>query len=565
MSSDDELVYVALGGAGEIGMNLYLYGFGAGRDRRWIIVDCGVTFGDMASSPGVELIMPDIDFIAAERKKLVGIFITHAHEDHIGAIGRLWRRLRAPIYATPFTTEIAKRKMEEAGLSEEKIKKVQPNTPVEAGPFTCSFFPMTHSIPEAMALVIRTSAGVVVHSGDFKLDPEPLIGAPTDEDALAALGREGVLCLACDSTNVFEPGVAGSEARVVEPLTRIMKDCEGAVAGTTFASNVVRLRTMAEAAVAADRSVVVAGRAMRRMIEAAVMSGVVKDFPATISEEQAADTPARHLFYLVTGSQGEGRAAMARIAGRNHPSVELTEGDMVIYSSSTIPGNEREVYRVYNKLSELGVRVIDADMEDIHVSGHGNRDEIARLYALLKPKISIPIHGEHRHLTEHARMAPEWGAETSVVAPNGSMVRLSPLGASGAAEIVDDVDSGRTYLDGDVFVGAMDGVIRSRLKLARQGHVSIALVLDEEGELIADPEVRCVGAPEDGEDWPAPLDEMIADEVDEAIEKLSAKEKLSDAQIEETAAQACRRVCGKRWGKKPEVTVMAIRLDEEEE
>ena len=433
MSSDQELVYVALGGAGEIGMNLYLYGFGAGRDRRWIMVDCGVTFGDMTSSPGVELVLPDIDFIAAERKKLVGIFITHAHEDHVGAVGRLWRRLRAPIYATPFTSEIVKRKLEEAGLSEEQLKTVQPNTPVEAGPFSCSFFPVTHSIPEAMALLIETPSGSVFHSGDFKLDPEPLLGAATDETALAEIGRTGLLCLACDSTNVFEPGVAGSEAEVVEPLTQIMKECEGAVAATTFASNVVRLKTLAEAAVKADRSVVVAGRAMRRMIEAAVLSGAIKDFPATISEDQAGDMPARHLFYLVTGSQGEGRAAMARIAGRNHPSVELGEGDMVLYSSRTIPGNEREVYRVYNRLSELGVRVVDADMADIHVSGHGYRDDMAKLYSLLKPRFAVPIHGEHRHLAEHSRMAPEWGAEAALVAPNGAVVQLWPLGATGGA------------------------------------------------------------------------------------------------------------------------------------
>lgn len=562
MSSKNELVYVALGGAGEIGMNLYLYGFGSGRERRWIIVDCGVTFGDMSSSPGVELVLPDVDFIAAEKKKLVGIFITHAHEDHVGAIGRLWRRLRAPIYATPFTAVSVKRKLEEAGLGGDHVKTVAPRTPIEAGPFNCQFFPVTHSIPEAMALVIDTPAGRVVHSGDFKFDPDPQIGAPTDEAGLAALGQEGVLALACDSTNVFEQGVSGSEAEVIEPLAKIMEDCEGAVAATTFGSNVVRLQSLALAAQKADRSVLVVGRAMQRMIAAAVESGAIDEFPPVITEELAAQTPAEHLLYLVTGSQGEGRAALGRIAAKNHPFVELGQGDMVIYSSRTIPGNEREVYRVYNRLSEMGVQVVDADTARIHVSGHGYRDEMAKMYRLLKPRFSVPIHGEHRHLTEHARSAPDWGAEASIVAPNGSMVRLWPLGETGAPEIVDDVETGRVYLDGDAYVGAMDGVIRARLKLARQGHVSIALVLDEDGELISDPEVRCVGAPEDGDNWPSPLDEMIADAVDAAVEKLSAKEKLSDAQIEEVAAQACRRVCSKRWGKKPEVTAMAIRLEE---
>ena len=561
MSTSDELVYVALGGAGEIGMNMYLYGVGSGRDRRWIMVDCGVTFGDMTSSPGVELVLPDIDFIAAERKKLVGIFITHAHEDHIGALGRYWRRLRTPIYATPFTAEIAKRKLEEARLSDKELRVIQPGEWVDAAPFDCAFFPITHSIPEAMSLVIKTDAGTVFHSGDFKFDPKPTIGAPTDEGALAAIGDEGVLCLACDSTNVFEPGVSGSEADVVEPLAKIMADCEGAVAATTFASNVARLRTLAEAARLSERSVVLAGRAMKRMIEAAVKSGVIDDFPGIISEDRAADVPARHLMYLVTGSQGEGRAALGRIAAGNHPFVTLGEGDMVIYSSRTIPGNERDVYKVYNRLSERGVRVVDDEHADVHVSGHGYRDELAKMYSLLKPKISLPVHGEHRHLVEHARMAPEWGAGASIVAPNGTMVRLAPNGP----QVVDDIESGRVYLDGETMVGATDGVIRARLKMARQGMVSIALVVDEEGELIADPEVRCVGAPEDGENWPSPLQEMIAEAVDEAVEGMKAKDRLSDAQIEETAAQACRRLCSQYWGKKPEVTAMAIRLEEADE
>lgn len=559
MSERDELVYVALGGAGEIGMNCYLYGFGAGKNRRWIMVDCGVTFGDMASAPGVELVLPDIDFIAAERKRLVGIFITHAHEDHVGAIGRLWRRLRAPIFCTRFTAEVARRKLAEAGLSDEYLTVVEPHQLIEAQPFECSFFPVTHSIPDANALVIRTPAGTVYHSGDFKFDPQPQIGPPTDMAALSKLGADGVLGLVCDSTNVFEPGEAGSEESVKEGLAQAMASCEGAVAATTFASNVARLRNIAEIARSQDRSVVVAGRAMQRMIEAAVESGAIPDFPPTISGDQAADMPARHILYLVTGSQGEGRAALGRIASNSHPFVDLGEGDLVIYSSSTIPGNEREVYRTYNRLSERGIRVIDDQMADVHVSGHGRRDELKRLHDHLKPKITIPCHGEHRHLVEHARLALEWGAGASCVAPNGTMISLS----GGAPKVVEEIETGRVYVDGETHVGALDGVIRARLKLARQGHVGIALVVDEDGELIADPDVRCTGAPEDGEGWPAPLDEMIADAVDEALDKLSKKQRLSDEVIEETASQACRKLCAKYWGKKPETTVMAVRLEEE--
>ncbi|MCI4661877.1 MAG: ribonuclease J [Neomegalonema sp.] len=545
-------------------MNLYLYGFGKGKNRRWIMVDCGVTFGDMASSPGIDIVMPDIDFIAAERKKLVGIFITHAHEDHVGALGRLWRRLKAPIYCTKFTAEIARNKLGEAGIGGKEVKTVEPHTPIEVGPFTCRYFPITHSIPGAMSLIIDTPAGRVFHTGDFKLDPEPLIGPPVDEAALADIGKEGVLALACDSTNVLMEGHAGSEGALKEGLERVMRDCEGAVAATTFASNVARLRTIAEIGRKLGRSIVIAGRAMNRMIDTAVETGAIPDFPDTISDEQAAQLPSENLLYLLTGSQGEGRAALARVATGSHPFVSLGEGDMVIYSSRTIPGNEVEVYRIHNKLSALGVRVVDADDDQIHTSGHGRSEDIKRLYELLKPQISLPLHGEHRHLRHHAKRALEWGAEAAAVATNGTMLQLSPPVNGEAPVVVEEIETGRTYLDGETFVGALDGVVRARLKLARQGHVSIALVLDEEGVLIADPEVRCLGAPEDGEGWPAPLEEMIMDAVDEAIDRLSDKDRLSDAQIEETATVACRRVCAKHWGKRPEVTAMAIRLDEED-
>ncbi|MEL6979052.1 MAG: ribonuclease J [Pseudomonadota bacterium] len=566
MSGSEELVYVALGGAGEIGMNFYCYGFGEPKKRRWLIVDCGVTFGDMASAPGVDLVMADIDFIAAERKRIEGIVITHAHEDHVGALGRLWPRLKAPIYATRFTAAIAKRKLEENGVGADNLTVLEPHQRQKIGAFDVSFFPVTHSVPEAMAAVIRTPLGTVFHTGDFKLDEAPLIGPPTDEAGLAKLGEEGVLALACDSTNVFEEGRAGSEESVRPGLAQVMNDCEGAVACTTFASNVARLRTIAEVAQENGRSVVVAGRAMKRMIDAALETGAIPDFPEQIDEDRAAELPARHVCYLLTGSQGEPRAALGRVSTDSHPSVSLAAGDLVVYSSRTIPGNEREVHRVYNRLSERGVRVIDADHANIHVSGHGYRDEMATMYRLLRPVISLPIHGEHRHLTEHARLAPGWGAERAIVAPNGKMVRLAG-GGDGAESptIIEDVDAGRDYLDGETMVGALDGVIRSRLRLARQGHVTIVLVVDEEGELIADPEIRVIGAPEDGDGWPSPLSEMIEEVVDAAVEKMSARDRRSDKQIQETAIGACRKLCDRRWGKKPEVTAVVVRLEEDDE
>jgi ribonuclease J len=558
MADKATLVYAPLGGAGEIGMNMYLYGVGPAKDRRWIVVDCGIGFGDMETSPGVELMVPDIGFIAEQSDRLDGVFITHAHEDHIGAIGRLWDQLRAPIYATKFTAEIARRKLVEEGLSPKAVKVCDWETPVRAGRFEVEFLRVTHSTLDPAALAIRTPHGIVLHTGDFKLDPNPLAGPPASLAAFERLGREGVLAMACDSTNVFAQGTTGSEGDLLPHLERVIGECEGAVAATSFASNVVRLRTLAQAAVACERSVVIAGRAMQRMIDAAVETGVIEPIPGVIPEDRARDIPARHLFYLVTGSQGEGRAALARIAAGSHPTVSLSAGDAVLFSSRTIPGNEAGIHKLYNRLSERGVRVIDADMARIHVSGHARRDELKAMYEAVKPQIALPMHGEHRHLAEHAASALEWGAAQSIVAPNGSMVRLD----GNQPEIVDEVPTGRVYLDGDVFVGAFDGVIRDRLRMARQGHAVIALVLDEDGDLIADPEVRLLGAPKDEG---VGLADRIADAVDEAIERAGRKEKRNDGALEEIASRATRKVCLDVWGKKPLTTVMVIRLEDEED
>ena len=554
----DELVYLALGGAGEIGMNCYLYGYGGGRSRRWIMVDLGLGFTDMDTAPGVEVMVPDLEFVFEQRERLDAIFLTHAHEDHIGAIQYLWDRLNVPIYARPFTAEVVRRSMGEAGLDLTAIREVTSGQRVRAGAFEVEWFPVTHSIPEASCLAIRTPAGLVVHSGDFKLDPDPLLGRPIDMDIFERLGGEGVLALACDSTNVFLDGAAGSEAEIVANLKRVISAAPRAVAATTFASNVARLRTLANAARDAGRSIVVAGRAMRRMLEIAVQTGQLIDFPGTVPEEQARNIPAENLFYLVTGSQGEGRAALARIAAGTHPTVALAEGDTVLFSSKTIPGNEAGIYRLYNRLSERGVRVIDGDMERIHVSGHARRGDLERVYRALTPRIAVPLHGEHRHLVEHARWARRWGVSEAIVAPNGTAVRLD----GNAPGPVEHVETGRVYIDGTTQVGALDGVIRERLKMARQGHVVCALVVDEEGELLADPDVRCLGAPKDGAGWEVPLDEMIADAVDDAIEGMPAKARRTDAGLEEAAGRAIRRVAGKEWGKRPIVTVMVTRLEE---
>jgi len=398
----DGLYYLPLGGTDEIGMNMYLYGYGPEGNQRWIMVDCGIGFPDEAQAPGVETMTPDPKWIAERKDRLDGIFITHAHEDHIGAVGSLYDTLKAPIYCTAFPAEIARRKMEEAGQSPKHIKIVEPNTPVKLGKFEVSFFPMTHSVPETSALIIRTPAGTVFHTADFKIDPDPVYGKAMDKDALKKLGDEGVLAIVCDSTNVFEAGRAGGEKTIQDTLRQVIAGCKGKVAATTFASNVARLKTLADAAAANERAVVVAGRAMKRMITAGERSGAAAGFPDTVTEDQARQIPDENLFYLVTGSQGESRAAVARIASDTHPVVSLGKGDTVIYSSRTIPGNEVEVSRIQNKLVERGIEIIDADTADIHVSGHACRDEIEEVYGLVRPKYAIPMHGEHRHLHEHA-------------------------------------------------------------------------------------------------------------------------------------------------------------------
>ena len=559
MADTNELVYLALGGAGEIGMNCYLYGYGPAGSRRWIMVDLGIGFGDMETSPGVELVLPDIGFIADRAERLDGIFLTHGHEDHVGAIPHLWDRLQAPLYARSFTAEVVRRKLAERGMDLGIVNPVALGTRTKAGPFEVEFLPVTHSIPEASSLVIRTPAGSILHTGDFKLDPDPQMGPAVDMAQFEALGQEGVLALACDSTNVFLEGVSGSESEIVPNLVRVIGAAKGAVAATTFASNVARLRTLAVAAAKAGRSVVVAGRAMQRMIEIAVETGHLTDFPRVVSEEDAADIPRENLFYLITGSQGENRAALARIAGGTHPTVSLKEGDTVLFSSKTIPGNEAGIYRLYNRLSENGIDVIDGDMERIHVSGHARRGDMEKIYKAVNPRIGLPLHGEHRHLVEHAKWARRWGASNALVAPNGTMVRLD----GNDPGPVEYIEPGRVFLDGSTHVGAYDGVIRERLKLARQGHVVCALVVDEEGELLADPDVRCFGAPKDGPDWPAPLHEMIAEAVDAAIEGAPLKARRTIKGVEDLAGRAIRQVAGSRWGKRPVVTILVAMLEEE--
>ena len=553
----DRLIYLPLGGAGEIGMNAYVYGWGPEGKERLILVDLGVTFPDMETTPGVDLIMPDIAWLAERADRLEAIFITHGHEDHVGALGHLWPRLRAPVYARAFTGALAQGKLEEAGLSADTVTIVLPRPEVVvAGPFRVQFVPVSHSIPESAALVIDTPGGRVLHSGDFKLDGSPIVGERFDAEEWHRIAREGdgIHAMTCDSTNVFSPLPGRSEATLAEPLRDLVAAQEGLVVATTFASNVARLKTLAEAGVAAGRSVCLLGRAMRKMVATAVETGVLTDFPALVSSEQAAEIPRGNLMLIVTGSQGERRAASAQLSRGKYLGLELKEGDMFLFSSKTIPGNERGVIRIMNAFSEMGVEVMDDRGGLYHVSGHANRPDLEAVHALMHPKILIPMHGEHRHLREHARLAATRGI-ASEVATNGTMVDLT----GEKPEIVEYIETGRLYLDGTALVGAMDGVVRDRIRMALNGHVLVTLIIDEEDAPLGEPWVELTGLAERGRNA-ADLARAMEGELGEFLETASDKVVRDDDKLDEAVRRIVRQVAMEEIGKRPEVTVVVSRL-----
>jgi len=553
--SSERLIYLPLGGAGEVGMNAYVYGYGPEDQERLILVDLGVTFPDMDTTPGVDLILPDIAWLEARRDRLEAIFITHAHEDHVGAIGHLYDRLGAPIYARAFTSNIARRKMAEFGYSEKTVKTVSPwPEQTTVGPFTVGFLPISHSIPESSALVIDTPGGRVVHSGDFKLDDNPSVGEAFDPDLYAEIGAQGVKALMCDSTNVFNLHEGRSESSVAEPIEALIASRPGMVVATTFASNVARVKTLAESAERAGRSVCLMGRAMRRMIEAAIETGVLDGFPPVISPEEAKDVPRESLMLIVTGSQGERRAASAQLAAGKYQGITLKEGDTFLFSSKTIPGNERGVIRIVNQFSEKGVDVVDDSMGHYHVSGHANRPDLEQVHDLLKPQIMIPMHGEHRHLREHSKVALAKGLQ-STVAVNGMIVDLS----GNAPKVAGYVDTGRTYLDGSVQYGAMDGIVRDRIRMALNGHVLVTLIIDEEGEPLGEPWCELRGLAETGRSK-APLVDVLEEDLQQFLGRADARTLAEDDKLEEGLRRIVRNTAQTEIGKKPEVTVVISRL-----
>ncbi|WP_299427419.1 ribonuclease J [uncultured Shimia sp.] len=551
----DRLIYLPLGGSGEIGMNAYVYGYGPADNERLILVDIGVAFSDMETSPGVDLIFADIKWLEENKNRLEAVFITHGHEDHIGAIGHYWDRLEVPVYARAFTANLARHKMADRGQPEEMIRTVSawPET-TDAGPFKVGFLPISHSIPESAALVIDTPAGRVIHSGDFKLDETPLVGEPFDPELWAEVSKGGVKALICDSTNVFSPHAGRSEASVGPEIEKLVSQASSMVVATTFASNVARVKTLAQAGERAGRSICLMGRAMRRMIEAAMQTGVLSDFPKVVSPEDAASIPRENLMLLVTGSQGERRAASAQLARGKYNGITLKEGDLFLFSSKTIPGNEKGVFRIINQFSEMGVDVVDDSSGKYHVSGHANRPDLLRLHDIVNPTMVIPNHGEHRHLREHAKLANDNG-RASIVAVNGTMLDLSGEQPS----IAGYVETGRTYLDGSTQIGAMDGIIRDRIRMALNGHVIVTVLLDEDDEPLGDAWCELMGLPELGRSQ-APLVDVLEEDVTQFLGRAKEKTLRDDDKIEGDIRRIVRNSARDEIGKKPEVTVIVSRL-----
>ncbi len=548
----DELVFLPLGGSGEIGMNFNAYGYGPEGDRQWIIVDCGVLFGREGNTPGVDLILPDIRYLMERRENVLGIIATHAHEDHIGAIAPLWPGLRCPIYATPFTARLIHGKLEEAGLtSRVKVQEVPVGGQITLGPFDLDFISITHSILEPNLLAIRTPLGVVAHTGDWKIDPDPLLGEATDAEALEKLGNEGVLALVCDSTNALVPGSSGSEAEVRKNLTALVGTLKGRVAVTGFASNVARLDTVARAAKAHGRRIALVGRSMQKMVEAAKDTGYLRDFPPVLDETEAAELPPHKVLYLCTGSQGEPRAALARIAAGTHPHVELDEGDTVIFSSRVIPGNELAIAEIQNKLAARNIGILTVDEHHVHVSGHPCRDELAQMYRWIRPKLALPVHGEMRHQVAHAKLAHELQVPQALVPENGQMFRLAP----GKPALIDEVPAGRVHLDGRVLVAEGEGLAKDRRAMGFAGLLVIALVVDHKGRIAAPPTVL-------GEGMPEPVEEAVLKAVEETLDKNSShgRGRSDPDELAENVRRAARRAAQEAWGKKPITRVLVTEL-----
>jgi ribonuclease J len=547
----DELLFVPLGGVGEIGMNLAAYGFGQGRNQKWLIVDMGVAFGHEEVLPGVDAVLPKIDFLEARRANLVGIVITHAHEDHYGALLDFWPRLEVPVYMTPFAAGLLEAKrLGEPNAPQISVRIVKQRERFALGPFEVEYVPVSHSVPEPNALAIRTPLGTIFHTGDWKRDPAPGIGLSTDDDRIAAIGEEGVLALVSDSTNAVREGVSPSEGEVAVVLERLIAEAPQRVLVTTFASNVARLKAVAAAAHRAGREVVVIGRAIHRAVNVARELGYLDGLPEFLDQDAYGYLPRNKVVALISGSQGEPRAALSRIAASDHRHVALSPGDRVVFSSRTIPGNERAVNTIINALVDFGAEVITDRDALVHTSGHPRRDEIRQLYGWTKPQIVIPVHGEALHLHEQAKIARAAGVPNVIEIRNGRLVRLAP----GAPEVLDSVGSGRLYRDGRLLVSHEESGVSERRRLSYSGVVSVSIVLSDSGDVLEDPLVAFVGVAQPNGPA-APLREVVENAVDEALDALPKAKRRDAGLVREAVRRAVRVEIDMAWGKKPPTIV----------
>ena len=549
--SGDELVFVALGGLGEIGMNTYLYGLGTPKDRQWLMVDLGITFPHEAE-PGVDIVLPDVRFAEANKASLVGLVLTHAHEDHIGAVLECWPKLKCPIYATPFTAGMLNAKnAENGGRVKLPINIVKLGSRFNVGPFDLELVTLAHSIPEPSGIAIRTPHGMVFHTGDWKLDATPLIGDPSNDAKLQELGNEGVDVIICDSTNAMREGRSPSELEVATSIAKIIKGAKRRVAVTTFASNVARVKAVADAAKAAGRKLIVSGRAMHRVIRVAKDTGYLPEDFQAYDQNQFSYYEPHEVVLLCTGSQGEARAAMARIGEDDHPEIELGKGDLVIFSSRPIPGNEKGIGQVQNNLSRLGCDIITDSDALVHVTGHPRREELRQMYAWLKPKVAIPMHGEARHLREHAKLAREAGVPDVHTFTDGEIVRLAP----GPALAIDEAPTGRLFRDGKLIVPAADGPVRDRRKLSTVGLIAVAIAIDRNGDIAADSEVELDGVPKATADGRS-MHELVLTAVEGTLDSIPPKRRKDDEKVKDAVRRAVRAAVDQVWGKKPIVKVL---------
>lgn len=555
MAKQDELVFLPLGGVGEIGMNLALYGYGPKENRQWIMVDCGVTFPG-PDLPGVDLVLPDIRFLAKEREKLKGIIITHAHEDHYGALNDLWPGLNVPVYASPFTAGMLEAKRNyERSRTEIPVTIFKQGDRINVGPFEIEAVGVNHSIPEPMSLAIKTPLGTVIHTGDWKIDLDPSLGPLTDEARFRKLGDEGVLALICDSTNAVRDGVSPSEREVSESLTKIIEAAEGRVGITTFSSNVGRIRSIAQAAEAAGREVLLLGSSMKRVTEVARDIGLMEGLKPFIAEDEFGYIPRDKVVVILTGSQGEPRAALAKIARDEMRNVAFTDGDTIIFSSRAIPGNEKAINDIKNGLVEQGINVITDSEALVHVSGHPRRTELQQMYSWTRPAMVVPVHGEAVHLTAHAELAEQSGVANVPRVRNGDVLKLAP----GEPEVVDHAPFGRIFKDGNLIGDYEEMGIGDRRKLAFVGHVAVSILLDSRFDFMGDPEVEPFGLPQfddEGED----MGDTLYDAVLGAVESIPRARRKDLEMVRESVRRAVRSTANEIWGKKPVVTVFLTKV-----